>query len=103
MCDVFVPVCVLSICPHLIIYVSLSLSPCSSSLLLCPPPRGRWTLKFADATELMYLCQCFIIVLLNRYTHVPLFFPHLIISPSSSLFTVRRIKAQQQSIILIKR
>ena len=42
MYDMYVPVlCVLSICPHLIIYASLSLSPCSSSLLLCPPPRGR--------------------------------------------------------------
>ena len=103
MYDMYVPVlCVLSICPHLIIYV-LTFYLLLLSLLLCPPPRGRWTLKFADATELMYLCQCFIIVLLNRYTHVPLFFPHLIISPSSSLFTVRRIKAQQQSIILIKR
>jgi len=88
---------------HTLLYMSsLSISP-PPSLRLCLPPRGRRTPKFADATELMYLCQCFIIVLLNRYTHVPLFFPHLIISPSSSLFTVRRIKAQQQSIILIKR
>ncbi len=41
MCDMYVPVlCVLSICPHLIIYV-LSFYLLLLSLLLCPPPRGR--------------------------------------------------------------
>ena len=41
MCDMYVPVlCVLSICPHLIIYV-LTFYLLLLSLLLCPPPRGR--------------------------------------------------------------
>ena len=46
---------------HTLLYMSsLSISP-PPSLRLCLPPRGRRTPKFADATELMYLCQCFII------------------------------------------
>ena len=53
MCDMYVPVlCVLSICPHLIIYV-LSFYLLLLSLLLCPPPRGRWTKK-----TIAYLLVC---------------------------------------------
>ena len=55
MCDMYVPVlCVLAICPHLNYICVLTFYLFLLSLLLCPPPRGRWI------SQVLFTCSNFI-------------------------------------------